>query len=174
MIQEQTLKELIRDIPDFPTDGILFRDITPVLQDAKAFKEVVCAMADKVRALKPDVVVGIESRGFVLGAPISLELGVGFVPVRKIGKLPAETIKAEYALEYGTNVVEIHKDAIRPGQKVVIVDDLLATGGTASASVQLVEELGGEVAGVVFLVELTFLNGRDRLKGYFTDTLVSY
>ncbi|MEN6371976.1 MAG: adenine phosphoribosyltransferase [Armatimonadota bacterium] len=174
MIREETLKGLIRDVPDFPADGILFYDITPVLQDRKAFKEVVCSMADKVRGLNPDVVVGIESRGFLLGAPIALELGVGFVPVRKIGKLPAETIRAEYALEYGTNAVEIHKDAIRSGQRVVIVDDLLATGGTASASVQLVEELGGEVAGLVFLVELTFLNGRDRLAGYRLDTLVEY
>ncbi|MEN6519522.1 MAG: adenine phosphoribosyltransferase [Armatimonadota bacterium] len=174
MIREETLKELIRDVPDFPADGILFYDITPVLQDSKAFKEVVCAMAEKVRGLKPDVVVGIESRGFVLGAPIALELGVGFVPVRKVGKLPAETIRAEYALEYGTNAIEMHKDAIQPGQRVVIVDDLLATGGTASASVQLVEELGGEVAGLVFLVELKFLNGRDRLNGYRLDTLVGY
>jgi len=174
MISEKTLKELIRDVPDFPADGILFRDITPVLQDRKAFKEVVCTMAERIRSLQPDVVVGIESRGFVLGAPIALELGVGFVPVRKIGKLPAETIRAEYALEYGTNTVEIHKDAITPGQRVVIVDDLLATGGTASASVQLVEELGGQVAGLVFLVELTFLNGRNRLTGYRLDSLVEY
>lgn len=174
MISEKTLKELIRDVPDFPADGILFRDITPVLQDKRAFKEVICAMAEKVRMLQPDVVVGVESRGFVLGAPIAHELGLGFVPVRKIGKLPAETIRAEYALEYGTNTVEIHKDAIAPGQRVVIVDDLLATGGTAAASVQLVEELGGEVAGLVFLVALTFLNGRDRLAGYRLDTLVEY
>lgn len=174
MIREETLKELIRDVPDFPADGILFYDITPVLQDKRAFKEVVCSMAEKVRALNPDIIVGVESRGFVLGAPIALELELGFVPVRKLGKLPAETIRAEYALEYGTNTVEMHKDAIQPGQRVVIVDDLLATGGTAAASVQLVEELGGEVAGLVFLVELTFLNGRDRLNGYRMDTLVEY
>lgn len=174
MIGESTLKELIRDIPDFPTDGILFRDITPVLQDARAFKEVVCTMADSVRNLNPEVIVGIESRGFVLGAPVALELGVGFVPVRKLGKLPAETIRADYALEYGTNTVEIHKDAIEVGQRVVIVDDLLATGGTAAAAVQLIEDLGGEVAGLVFLVELTFLSGRDRLGGYRTEALVQY
>ena len=174
MIREETLKELIRDVPDYPADGILFRDITPVLQDAAAFREVVCAMAEKVKRMKPDVIVGIESRGFILGAPIALELGLGFVPVRKLGKLPAETVRAEYALEYGTNTVEIHKDAIEPGQRVAIVDDLLATGGTAAASVQLAEELGGEIAGLVFLVELTFLNGRERLKGYHMETLVEY
>lgn len=174
MIREDTLKELIRDIPDFPADGILFRDITPVLRDARAFREVVCTMAEKARAMKPDVIVGIESRGFVLGAPVALELGTGFVPVRKIGKLPAETIRAEYALEYGTNIVEIHKDAIVPGERVVIIDDLLATGGTAAASVQLTEELGGQVVGLVFLVELTFLNGRERLGGYPTEALVQY
>ena len=174
MIREQTLKELIRDIPDFPADGVMFRDITPVLQDGNAFREVVLAMTEKAGQMKPDIVVGIESRGFILGAPIALELGMGFVPVRKLGKLPAETVRAEYALEYGTNTVEIHKDAIEPGQRVVIVDDLLATGGTAAASVQLVEELGGEVAGLVFLVELTFLNGRSRLSGYRTESLVQY
>jgi len=174
LIREETLKELIRDVPDFPTDGVLFRDITPVLQDARAFREVVYAMAGKVKEMKPDLIVGIESRGFILGAPIALELGLGFVPVRKLGKLPAETIRAEYALEYGTNTVEIHKDAIGPGQRVAIVDDLLATGGTAAASVQLSEELGGKVVGLVFLVELTFLNGRSRLTGYRTEALVQY
>lgn len=174
MIREKTLKELIRGIPDFPVDGVLFRDITPVLQDAAAFKEVVCGMVEKVAEMKPDVIIGIESRGFILGAPIALELGVGFVPVRKLGKLPAETIRVEYALEYSTNVVEIHRDAIQPGQRVVIVDDLLATGGTAAASVQLAEELGGHVCGLVFLVELTFLNGRDRLKGYPLEVLIAY
>lgn len=174
VIRESTLKELIRDVPDFPTDGILFRDITPVLQDPDAFKEVVCQMAEKAKSLNPDIIVGIESRGFVLGAPIALELGVGFVPVRKLGKLPADTIRADYALEYGTNTVEIHKDAIQPGQRVVVVDDLLATGGTAAASVQLVEELGGEVGGLVFLIELTFLEGRSKLTGYNLETLVQY
>ncbi|MBI2843086.1 MAG: adenine phosphoribosyltransferase [Armatimonadetes bacterium] len=174
IIQEETLKELIRDVPDFPVDGILFRDITPVLQNARAFKEVVCSMAAKAAEMEPDIVVGIESRGFVLGAPVALELGLGFVPVRKIGKLPAETVRAEYALEYGTNTVEIHSDAIQPRQRVVIIDDLLATGGTAAASIQLAEELGAEVAGLVFLVELTFLQGRARLSGYRTEALVQY
>jgi adenine phosphoribosyltransferase len=174
MITEQTIKELIRDVPDFPMDGVLFYDITPVLQNPRAFREVVLIMAEKVHNMKPDVIVGVESRGFVLGAPVALELGLGFVPVRKMGKLPAETVRAEYSLEYGTNIVEMHKDAIEPGQRVVIVDDLLATGGTAAASTQLIEELGGTVAGLVFLVELSFLNGRDRLRGYQIETIVGY
>jgi len=174
MISESTLKELIRDIPDFPTPGVLFRDITPVLQNPKAFREVVGSMVECVRPMKPDVIVGIESRGFRLGAPIALELGTGFVPVRKAGKLPAETIKAEYALEYGTSTVEMHRDALEPGTRAVIVDDLLATGGTAKAAVQLVEELGGIVAGISFLIELTFLKGRNLLEGYDVRTIVSY
>jgi len=174
MISESTVKELIRDIPDFPAPGVMFRDITPVLQDPKALREVVEAMVECVRPMKPDVIVGIESRGFILGAPVALELGVGFVPVRKAGKLPADTIKAEYALEYGTSAVEIHRDAIKPGMRVAIVDDLLATGGTARAAVDLVEELGGAVAGVSFLIELTFLNGRKLLDGYDVCTIVRY
>ena len=173
-LTEDTIKQLIRDIPDFPTEGILFRDITPVLQNPKAFHEVICTLVDCAKEMKPDVVVGIESRGFMFGAPIALELGVGFVPVRKIGKLPAETIQAEYALEYGTNTVEIHRDAIRPGMRVAIVDDLLATGGTARAAVQLVEELGGEVAGLCFLIELAFLNGRELLNGYDVNAIIKY
>ena len=174
MISAETIKTLIRDVPDFPTPGILFRDITPLLKDAKSFKQVVEAMTEKAAEMKPDVILGIESRGFILGAPIALELGVGFVPVRKAGKLPADTISAEYALEYGTNVVEVHRDGVDEGQRAVIVDDLLATGGTAAASVQLVRELGGEVAGLVFLVELLFLNGRTKLPGLRVETLVEY
>jgi adenine phosphoribosyltransferase len=174
MISEATMKALIRDIPDFPQQGILFRDITPVLQDASAFREVVSSMVECVKPMRPDVIVGIESRGFILGTPIALELGVGFVPVRKAGKLPAETVRAEYALEYGTNVVEMHRDAIEPGMRVAIVDDLLATGGTAKAAAQLVEELGGEVAGLSFLIELIFLNGRKMLSGYDVCTIVQY
>lgn len=174
MLSESTMKALIRDIPDFPAPGVMFRDITPVLQDPKALNEVLASMTESVAPMKPDVVVGIESRGFILGVPIAVELGVGFVPVRKAGKLPAETIRAEYALEYGTNVVEIHRDAIEPGKRVVIVDDLLATGGTARAAVQLVEELKGTVAGLSFLIELTFLNGRKLLDGYNISTLVKY
>lgn len=174
MLKENVIKELIRDIPDFPVDGIMFRDITPVLQDGDSFKQVVSSLTELVAQMKPDVIVGIESRGFILGAPIALELGLGFVPVRKVGKLPSETIKAEYALEYGTNVVEIHKDAILPGQRVVITDDLLATGGTAAAAVKLTRELGGEVAGLVFLIELEFLEGRRLLQGYDVQALVKY
>ncbi|MCX6346321.1 MAG: adenine phosphoribosyltransferase [Armatimonadetes bacterium] len=174
MISEATIKELIRDIPDFPVQGILFRDITPILQDAKAFKQIICTMCEMVQELKPDVIVGIESRGFILGAPIALELGLGFVPVRKMGKLPYDTIQAEYALEYGTNVVEIHRDALDHGARVAIVDDLLATGGTAKAAVQLVEELGATVAGLSFLIELKFLQGRKLLQGYDVRAVVKY
>lgn len=174
MLKESVIKELIRDVPDFPVDGIMFRDITPVLQDADSFKQVVCSLTELVAQMKPDVIVGIESRGFILGTPVALELGVGFVPVRKVGKLPAETVRAEYALEYGTNTVEMHKDAIMPGQRVAIVDDLLATGGTAAAACQLIEELEGNVSGLVFLIELEFLKGRRALEGYEVQTLVKY
>lgn len=174
MLKEETMKQLIRGIPDFPAPGILFYDITPVLQEPSAFHEVICSMVECVKPMKPDVIIGIESRGFILGSPVALELGVGFVPVRKAGKLPAETIKAEYALEYGTNAVEIHRDGIEPGMRVAVVDDLLATGGTAKASTQLIEELGGKVAGLSFLIELGFLDGRKYLEGYEINTLIKY
>lgn len=174
MLSEAVMKQIIRDVPDFPAPGVMFRDITPVLQDAKAFREVIDSMVECVAPMKPDVIVGIESRGFILGAPVAVALGVGFVPVRKAGKLPADTIKAEYALEYGTSVVEMHRDGIEAGMRVAIVDDLLATGGTAKAAVQLVEELGGEVAGMAFLIELEFLHGRNQLEGYEVCTLVRY
>lgn len=174
MITEEAAKKLIRDIPDFPTPGILFRDITPILQDAKAFREVVFTLAESAKPLTPDVIVGIESRGFVFGAPVALELGIGFVPVRKQGKLPRETASVEYSLEYGKSVIEIHRDAIKPGSRVVIIDDLLATGGTAAATAQLVEQLGGIVSGLSFLIELTALEGRSKLQGYHVFTLVRY
>ena len=174
MLSEALMKQLIRDVPDFPAPGVMFRDITPVLQDAKAFREVIDSMAECVAPMKADVIVGIESRGFVLGAPIAIQLGLGFVPVRKAGKLPADTIRAKYALEYGTNAVEIHRDALEPGMRVAIVDDLLATGGTAKAAIELVEELGGKVVGVTFLIELDFLHGREPLKGYEICTLINY
>jgi len=174
MLSEKVMKQLIRDIPDFPAPGVMFRDITPVLQDPKAFKEVIDSMVECVAPMKADVIVGIESRGFVLGTPIAIQLGLGFVPVRKAGKLPADTIRAEYALEYGTNAVEIHRDAIEPGMRVAIVDDLLATGGTAKAAVELVEELGGKVVGLSFLIELEFLHGRSLLEGYEVCSLVRY
>jgi adenine phosphoribosyltransferase len=174
MLSELLMKQLIRDVPDFPAPGVLFRDITPVLQDPAAFKDVIDSMVECVAPMKADVIVGIESRGFVLGAPIAMVLGLGFVPVRKAGKLPADTIRAEYALEYGTNAVEIHRDAIEPGMRIAIVDDLLATGGTAKAAVDLVEELGGKIAGLNFLIELEFLHGRVPLTGYEICTLIRY
>ncbi|MBC8103304.1 MAG: adenine phosphoribosyltransferase [Cytophagales bacterium] len=165
---------LIRDIPDFPQPGILFKDITPVLADPEALREIVDTQAQQASGFGAEVIVGIESRGFLCGAPIAYKLGLGFALVRKVGKLPFETVRREYSLEYGTNAVEMHIDAIRPGQRVVIVDDLLATGGTAAAAAALVEEIGGIVAGYCFLIELSFLNGRDRLGGYLVASLVTY
>ena len=165
---------LIRDIPDFPKEGIIFKDVTPVLQHPEAFAEVIDRMADYAVQQKPDVIVGIESRGFILGSPVALKLGKSFVPVRKIGKLPHETIQAEYDLEYGTSAVEMHRDAVMPGQRVLIVDDLLATGGTAEAAVRLIEQLGGKVAGIVFLIELGFLNGRAKLSGHDVKSFITY
>lgn len=171
---ELLAQALIRDIKDFPKAGIVFKDITPVLQDPLAFREVIDRMLDYARAQKVDAIAGIESRGFIFGAPLAVALSVPFVPVRKLGKLPGETIRAEYALEYGTNTVEVHKDSILPGQRVLIVDDLLATGGTSLAAAQLVEALGGEVGGMVFMVELGFLNGKDALAGYPFHSLIEY
>jgi adenine phosphoribosyltransferase len=167
-------KRLIRDIHDFPKTGIVFKDITPVLQEPAAFREVIDRMIAFAREPQVDTVVGIESRGFIFGAPIAYALGLGYVPVRKLGKLPGETVREEYALEYGTNTVEVHKDAVRPGQRALIADDLLATGGTSAAAARLVEKLGGEVAGLVFLVELTFLSGREALEGYPIYSLIEY
>ena len=163
---------LIRDVPDFPQPGILFKDITPVLADAEAFREIVTVLGEKALAMKPDAIVGIESRGFIFGAPIAASKNLGFIPVRKPGKLPYEKVSREYELEYGTNVVEMHIDAVQPGQRVVIVDDLLATGGTAAAAAHLVEHLGGIVAGFAFVVELAFLKGRNRLEGYEVAALI--
>jgi adenine phosphoribosyltransferase len=168
------LKSIIRDIPDFPTPGILFRDITPLLKDARAFQIALAGMAEPFKDAGIEQVVGVESRGFIFGAPLSLLLNAGFVPVRKFGKLPADTIHVEYALEYGSNTVEIHTDAIHPGQKVLVVDDLLATGGTVSAALELVKRLGGEVVGIAFLVELTALQGRGRLQGHNIFSLIQY
>jgi len=168
------LKALIREIPDFPKPGIGFKDITTVLKDAGAFRQTVQLMADPFRDDKVDAVVGVESRGFILGAPIAYELGCGFVLVRKAGKLPSDTISTTYQLEYGTDALEIHTDAISPGQRVLIVDDLLATGGTISAAADLVRKLSGEIVGFSFFVELKFLKGRERLKGYRVHSLVVY
>lgn len=170
----EEIKGLIRTIPDFPKEGILFRDITPVLRDPEALRSVVEHMRHLCGDQKVDAVVGIESRGFMFGVPLALALGAGFVPVRKLGKLPSEVIQAEYALEYGTNTVEMHRDAIKPGERVVIVDDLIATGGTAAAAVNLVEQLGGEILSMLFLIELSGLNGRESLQDYDIHSLIKY
>jgi adenine phosphoribosyltransferase len=168
------LRAKIREIPDFPKPGILFYDITTLLKDAGAFKESINLMLEPFRDKQVDLVVGMESRGFIFSAPMAIELGAGFVPVRKLGKLPAETASVEYALEYGTNTLEIHKDAITPGQKVLIVDDLLATGGTVLGTIELVKTLKAEVVGLGFLVELLFLKGRERLSDYALHSVVQY
>lgn len=165
---------LIRDVPDFPKPGILFKDITPVLEDPAAFQEVIDLMTAKALESGADVIVGIESRGFVFGTPIALQAKLPFAMVRKLGKLPYERITEEYALEYGTNTVEMHTDAIQPGQKAYIIDDLLATGGTAAAAQRLVERLGGEVAGFGFMIDLTFLDGRNALGGKPVHALLEF
>ena len=170
----ERLRELIRDIPDFPKPGILFRDITTLLRDGTALRESVDALCAPWRETGPDLVVGIESRGFLLGAPVADRLGVGFVPLRKPGKLPARTISEEYALEYGTDRIEMHADALEPGQRVLLVDDLLATGGTAAASAALLRRAGAEILAASFLVELTELRGRDKLTGLPVLSVVTY
>ncbi|MCL4309688.1 MAG: adenine phosphoribosyltransferase [Actinomycetota bacterium] len=162
----------IRDIPDFPKPGIIFKDITPLLQDAESLRYAVDQMAEFAVSKKVDIVLGAEARGFILGAALAYTLGAGFVPARKPGKLPYETIAAEYELEYGTDSLEIHEDAIGPGTRVLVHDDLLATGGTARAKCDLVEKLGGEVVGVAFIVELSFLAGRNKLKDYDLMSLI--
>jgi adenine phosphoribosyltransferase len=167
-------RKLIREVPDFPKPGINFKDITTLIKDGRALKKSTKEILKKFSKKKIDVVAGIESRGFIFGALVAYELGVGFVPVRKPGKLPAESVSAAYDLEYGQNVLHLHKDAIKKNQKVLIVDDLLATGGTLRASCDLVEKLGAKVAGIGVLIELTFLNGRDKLKGYDVFSLVQY
>ncbi|MDP2996951.1 MAG: adenine phosphoribosyltransferase [Bryobacterales bacterium] len=168
------LKKLIREVPGFPKPGILFYDITTLLKDAAGLAAVIGALKARYAATPIDLVLGIEARGFVFAPALACALGKGFVPVRKPNKLPAETVRAEYALEYGTDALEIHKDAVEPGQKVLIVDDLLATGGTAAAVAGLVEKLGGTVAGLAFVVELDFLGGREKLAGRDVFSLVRY
>lgn len=165
---------LIRDVPDFPRPGIMFKDITPVLQHPAAMLESTQRLAEVARELRPDVIIGIESRGFIFGVPVAMELGVPFAMARKLGKLPYDRISEEYALEYGTNTIEMHVDAVNPGQRAFIVDDLLATGGTAAAAARLVERLNGHVAGFGFLVELSFLGGREKLLGYDVKALIEY
>jgi adenine phosphoribosyltransferase len=166
------LRGYIRDIPDFPQTGIVFRDITPLMANAAALDEAVRQLADIARPLSPDVVVAAEARGFLLGAALARELGAGFVLARKPGKLPYETERAEYLLEYGSDALEVHTDALAGGSRVLVHDDLLATGGTAKALCELVEQLGGEVVGCAFLIELAFLGGRERLDGYEVHALM--
>jgi adenine phosphoribosyltransferase len=168
------LRKLIREVPDFPKPGILFYDITTLLKEPEAFREVIDRMVEQVQGTEIDVVVGMESRGFIFSAPIAYQLRAGFVPVRKLGKLPAETIEVEYALEYGTATLEIHRDAISEGQRVLIVDDLLATGGTVMGTIELVQRLGGQVAGLSFMVELSALRGREQLSAFSIHALLTY
>jgi len=168
------LKTLIRDVPDFPLPGILFRDVTPLLRDPRGLRSVVDAFAERYRDQGIAAVAGVESRGFVFGAPLAMALGIGFIPIRKVGKLPAETVRREYALEYGTNTLEMHADAVTPGERVLLVDDLLATGGTARAAVELIEAVGGSVVAAAFVIELAFLNGRAALPGTEVHALIAY
>ncbi|MBI2251778.1 MAG: adenine phosphoribosyltransferase [Armatimonadetes bacterium] len=168
------LKEKIRDIPDFPEKGIIFRDITTLLKDPLAYKYVIDQFTEYYQNKKIEVVVAVEARGYIFGAPLAYNLGACFVPVRKQGKLPHHTYALEYELEYGNNVIEIHRDAIREGQRVLIVDDLIATGGSSCAAAQLVEKLGGKIVGLAFMIELTFLKGRENLNGHEIFTLIQY
>lgn len=168
------LKQKIRDIKDYPSEGVIFRDITTLLADKDAFNQAIKEMAGLLDGKEFDMFVGPEARGFIVGTPLAYELNKGFVPVRKPKKLPYETIKFEYELEYGTDTLEMHVDAIKPGQKVVIVDDLLATGGTTNAIVKMIESVGGEVVGIVYLIELEFLNGREVLEGYDVKSVIKY
>ncbi|HUR18691.1 MAG TPA: adenine phosphoribosyltransferase [Acidimicrobiales bacterium] len=168
------LTEHIRDVPDFPLAGVMFKDITPLLGDGEALKFVVDTMADHFAGLGVEKVLGIEARGFIVAAPVAYRLGAGFVPVRKAGKLPWRVETEEYALEYGTDRLQIHADALRPGERVLVIDDVLATGGTASACARLVEKLGAKVAGLGFVIELEFLNGRSRVEAYDAMALLTY
>ena len=168
------MEDYVRSIPDFPEEGIIFRDVTSVLQDADGLALAIDSMQELVKDLEFDVIVGTESRGFIFGVPIAYNLHKPFVPVRKKGKLPCETISKSYDLEYGSATIEMHADSIKPGQKVVIVDDLIATGGTIEASIALIEQLGGEVVKAIFLMELAGLNGREKLKGYDVASVICY
>ena len=165
---------LIRNIPDFPLPGVQFKDITPLLQDAAAFRQVIDELAGRYEGQRVDLVAGVESRGFIFSAPVAYRLGAGLIPIRKPGKLPAETIEVAYSLEYGTNTLQVHRDALQPGTRVLLVDDLLATGGTIRAAAQLMERLGGEIIELAFVIELAFLHGRDNLAQYPIFSLVQY
>lgn len=168
------LKQKIRDIMDFPKEGICFKDITTLLKDGEAFRYAIKELAENFKDKGVELVAGPEARGFLIGAPLAYELGAGFVPARKSGKLPANTVSSEYELEYGKDKLEMHVDAIKQGQKVLVVDDLLATGGTIYSTIEMVEQLGGDIVGVAFLIELTFLKGRDNLKGYDIYSIIKY
>jgi adenine phosphoribosyltransferase len=168
------LKQMIRTVPDFPKKGVMFRDITTLIRDGAALDEAATLLAERFRAKRPEIVLGIESRGFIIGTAVALKLGVGFAPIRKEGKLPAETHREEYVLEYGTDCVEMHADAVAPGQRALLIDDLLATGGTAQASARLIERAGGQVVGCGFLIELAFLKGAEKLKKYDVHSLIRY
>jgi len=168
------LKAKIRDVPDFPKPGVVFKDIIPLLADEEALRTTIDLIADWAEPRKPDVVLGAEARGYITGGALACRLGCGFVPARKPGKLPWRTVAVKYALEYGFDQLEVHADSIRPGQRVLVHDDVLATGGTARATVELVEQLGGTVVGLPFIIELAFLNGRERLAGYDVFSLIEY
>ncbi len=168
------LKKMIRDVPDFPKPGIIFKDITPLLKNPKAFKETVNILCKSAEGLIITSVVGIESRGFIFGAVVAAELDVGFVPIRKPGKLPAETISESYSLEYGTDTIEMHKDALESGERVFLIDDLLATGGTIHAATKLIEKAGAEVSKIAFVIELSFLKGREKISGYDISSLITF
>ncbi len=165
---------LIRNVPDFPIPGVQFKDITPLLANGRAFRAVVQTFADRYADAGIDIVAGVESRGFIFSAPVAFRLGAGLIPIRKPGKLPADTIEVEYSLEYGTNTLQVHRDALEPGTRVLLVDDLLATGGTIGAAAQLMERLGGEIVELAFVIELAFLRGRDNLSQYPIFSLVKY
>lgn len=170
----QDLKRYIRNIKDYPKKGVVFRDITTLLKNGKALKQAVTSLYKGYKGGKVDLIAAIESRGFILGGALANKMGVGFVPVRKLGKLPADCIEQKYDLEYGTDTLEVHRDAVKKGQKVLIVDDLLATGGTLQATCKLIENLGGKVAGILVLIELSFLKGREKLKNYDFFSLIKY
>jgi adenine phosphoribosyltransferase len=170
----QDLAARVRDVPDFPKPGIVFKDIMPLVADPATFHETIELLAEWARPRGPDIILGAEARGFIFGGALAYELGCGFVAARKPGKLPWQTVEATYALEYGTDSLQIHSDALAAGQRVIVLDDVLATGGTARAKVDLVEQLGGKVVGALFVIELTFLNGRERLAGYDVHALISY
>jgi adenine phosphoribosyltransferase len=168
------LRDRIRDVPDFPSEGIVFKDLMPLIADAEYFAETIHRLAEWAGPREPELILGAEARGFIFGAALAYELGAGFIAARKPGKLPRETLEATYALEYGTDSLHVHRDSFPPGARVIVLDDVLATGGTARAKVELVEGLGGVVAGVLFVIELGFLNGRERLAGHDVHSLVEY